>query len=408
MRREVMDCGFLISKRTEGADFCIVNTCSVTALADKKSRQAIRKLKNENCKMKIVVIGCGANEADEMPEVDLAIPNKDKKNTVDKIIDKFQIKNDKSQISDKSQTAIKYRTRALLKVQDGCNNFCAYCIVPFLRGREVSVPLEEVISEAKSLDRLGYKELVISGVNVGKYQPVIPSGAEGSRAQISRQARNDKGNGLEKLLRKILKETSFPRIRLSSINPQDITDGLIDLWDSESRLARHFHLSLQSGSNTVLTRMGRPYTTQEYLDLVKMIYKKMPETAITTDIIVGFPGETDVEFEETCEFVKKAKLAKIHVFRYSNRSGTKASRMPEQLPDDIKKERAARLIRITEQLETKFKEKFIGEKMAVLFEEQKNNFWYGLTSNYIRVKYKSDEKLFNEIKEIPLAEENLA
>lgn len=386
-RREVMERGFLVSDPGH-ADLCIINTCSVTALADKKSRQAIRKLKSLNPQAKIIVTGCGANEAENLVGVDLIISNKDKNNTVEKIINKFQIKD--YQTGDRPPVAIKYRTRALLKIQDGCNNFCAYCIVPFLRGRETSIPVSTVLSEAKKLDRLGYKELVVSGVNIGRY------GMDGY------------GTNLKELLEKIIVATDFKRIRLSSINPQDVSDDLINLWASQPRLARHLHLSLQSGCPSVLTRMGRPYSAQAYFDLVEKIRHKIPAIAVTTDVIVGFPGETDQEFLETVQFVKKAMLAKIHVFRYSNRAGTKAARMLNQVSPEIKKERARLLTQVSKQLEGEFKSNSLGKPAEVLFEEQKNGYWYGLTSNYIRVKYQSDDDLYNKLKSVEIKKEDLS
>lgn len=386
-RREVMERGFLVSDPGH-ADLCIINTCSVTALADKKSRQAIRRLRSLNPQAKIIVTGCGANEAENLAGVDLIISNKDKNNTVEKIINKFQIKD--YQTGDKLPVAIKYRTRALLKIQDGCNNFCAYCIVPFLRGRETSIPVSTVLSEAKKLDRLGHKELVVSGVNIGRY------GMDGY------------GTNLKELLEKIIVATDFKRIRLSSINPQDVSDDLINLWASQPRLARHLHLSLQSGCPSVLTRMGRPYSAQAYFDLVEKIRHKIPEIAVTTDVIVGFPGETDQEFLETVQFVKKAMLAKIHVFRYSNRAGTKAARMLSQVSPEIKKERARLLTQVSKQLEGEFKSNSLGKPAEVLFEEQKNGYWYGLTSNYIRVKYQSDDDLYNKLKSVEIKKEDLS
>lgn len=401
-----MKAGFLVTA-PEKADICIVNTCSVTAVADKKSRKAIQKLKIDNPNLLIVVTGCGARQAKDLPEVNMWIPNNDKERIFGLVLKELKLKNldlirnSKLEIRNSST-----RTRALLKVQDGCNNFCAYCIVPHLRGREVSYPLEAVIKEAKKLRQMGYQELVLSGVNVGKY--------------------NNNGLDLTGLIKKILKETDFPRIRLSSINPQDVTDEMLKLWVGEPRLCRHFHLSLQSGSSSVLKRMGRPYTAEEYLNLSNKIVQLMPEAAITTDIIVGFPGETEEEFKETLDFVNKANLAKLHVFRYSKRAGTRAAVMPSQVPDFVKKERSTLLLRSSRVLEEEFKKRFLGEEMTVLFEKfipvktgsytnmdsgsgsGMTKVWYGLTSNYIRVKYLTGENLENRFKRIKLTNENLA
>jgi threonylcarbamoyladenosine tRNA methylthiotransferase MtaB len=400
-----METGLLVAD-PKSADICIVNTCSVTAMADKKSHQAIRSLKKNNPKLKLVVIGCGAEAARGIEGVDFIVPNKDKDKAFQIISSKYL--NSKSQITNDNRGAENLkaiqasktdsgsgRTRALLKIQDGCNNFCAYCIVPHLRGREVSVPAEEVIREAKKLRKMGYQELVLSGVNVGKY--------------------DSNGLNLTGLIAQILKATDFPRIRLSSINPQDITGEMINLWAGEPRLCRHFHLSLQSGCTMVLKRMGRPYTAEEYLDLSTKIVQRIPEMAITTDVIVGFPGETEKEFKDTESFIKKAPLAKLHVFRYSKRAGTRAAVAPDQVSPDLKKSRSTSLLRSSEVLEKKFKERFLGQEVEVLFEEKKRAsengevpYWYGLTSNYIRVKYQSNEDLENKFKTVKLSPENLA
>lgn len=381
LRRQFAEAGILICA-PNNADICIVNTCSVTALADKKSRQKIRSLKTENPKLKIVVIGCGAS--DEIKEADLVIPNKDKRKTFDLVSAVIarnkvtrQIRSPQPKVFAMTGSG---RTRALLKIQDGCNNFCAYCIVPYLRGREASVPANDAVAEAKKLDKMGYRELVLSGVNVGKY--------------------SSDGNDLTGIIRQILSKTSFKRIRLSSVNPQDITDDMIELWKSEPRLCRHFHLSLQSGSDSVLERMGRPYTAERYLELVQKIKKSMPDLALTTDIIVGFPGETEKEFAETCDFVKQVGFAKLHVFRYSKRVGTRAAEMSDQVPAEVKKARSESLIKIGEVLRNDFVGKCMDKEVEVLFEEKKGEYWYGLSSNYIRVKFKSEENLGNKFRVI--------
>lgn len=400
LRRDFLEAGFMITEPSS-ADLVIVNTCSVTALADKKSRQAIRKLKNENCKLKIVVIGCGAKAAKDMPEVDLVIPNKDK----DKVL-KIILRHLNIDLSDYALYPIpntqysQSRTRALLKVQDGCNNFCTYCIVPHLRGQEVSISADKLVKEAKKLEKMGHKELVISGVNVGKYEYSTDNG------KLISQSQDNKTIKLVDLIRLILNETDFPRIRLSSINPQDITDELIELWATEERLCRHFHLSLQSGSDTVLKRMGRPYYAHKYYSVVKKITQKIWDVAITTDIIVGFPGETDEEFQETCDFVNKVGFSKIHVFPYSKRKGTRATLMINQVDQETKKQRAKALRQIGANLRRTSLKQFREVPFEVLFEERKGDYWYGLTSNYIKVSHKSNQNLTNTIKTIKLGKSN--
>lgn len=458
LRRQVLESSFLISENPEDADFVIVNSCSVTAVADRKTRQMIKQSKIKNRKSKIILVGCGAKAAKGCLEVNLIIANRDKLDALKMIMKKFAVKmpNYKYQITNKSKNPndekLKHktiqasktinenqskRTRALLKIQDGCNNFCAYCIVPYLRGREVSVPVADVILEAKKLEEMGYKELVLSGVNVGRYHSqvkiknekvkkdtVVILSESTSRRIPLQQVQNSASVNLTTLIRLILKETNFPRIRLSSINPQDITDEMIKLWAGEPRLCRHFHLSLQSGSDGVLKRMGRPYSVQKYYSLSKKIVQKLPDMAITTDVIVGFPGETKAEFAETCNFVYKVGFAKLHVFRYSPRPGTRAAEMPNQVSDTLKTRRSKELIEISKELESNFKNHFLGREMEVLFEEKKSQKgstlsskrvepsqemeWYGLTSNCIRVKYKSGTDLQNQLRKIKLKKENLA
>lgn len=385
LKRQFLEAGFWVSDSSK-ADLCIVNTCSVTAIADKKSRLAIRNLRNKNPKLKIIATGCGAEKVQNCPEVDYWIPNSQKENAFSLIIKKFNL--DCAQKLNKkiieTYTNEKGRTRAILKVQDGCNNFCTYCIVPYLRGREKSYSPQSILENAQRLEKLGYKEIIISGVNVGRY--------------LYRE--NNQVINFYKLLKLILENTNFSRIRLSSINPQDFNEKLITLWGKEIRLCRHLHLSLQSGSNSVLKRMGRPYNVQGYYSLVKRIRHYLPGVAITTDVIVGFPGETDKEFLETVDFIKKVRFAKLHIFPYSPREGTKAFAMKDQVADIIKKDRAQQLKSLGERLSDNYMNKFLNKKISVLFEEQKHEGWLGLSSNYLKVLTKTNEDLKNQIKEV--------
>lgn len=411
IKRQFLLTGFTVVD-PKYADIIIINTCSVTSVADKKSKIAIRKLKRENGAARIVVMGCAAKGVTGMSEVDLIISNQEKDKTFE-IISSSKLISSKFTQKPRARTQnLDIRTRALLKVQDGCNNFCTYCIVPYLRGREKSVPFLEVLKEAKRMEKMGYREIVISGVNVGKYsspidKTVIPKIKTSTEEGII---------NLEGLLRTILSETKIPRIRLSSINPQDVSEGLINLWAKESRLCRHLHLSLQSGSDLILKKMGRPYTKKQYLDLVKKIRKQIPGIAITTDLIVGFPGETEREFQETKDFVKKILFARIHVFPYSKRERTKAANMLNQINENEKKNRSKKLRSISKNLSNDFKKKFIGTEQEVLFEgfdrklnkkNQKKKDWLGLTSNYIKVRYESEKDLKNKILKIRLNKSNI-
>ncbi len=378
LRRRFLAAGFVLTG-AESADLGIINTCSVTALADKKSRQAIRRIRRKNKKMKLVVVGCGVEESRGLPEVDLFIPNEKKEKA-------FEItcgKKDVGAVWDSGG-----RTRALLKIQDGCGRACAYCVVPRLRGKERSRPAAEVLREAGALDGAGYRELVLTGVNVGRYGKGL-------------------GVGLFKLLERILAETGFFRIRLSSVNPVEVTDELIELWAAEPRLCRHFHLSLQSGSRAVLERMRRPYGPGEFLATVGKIREKLPEAAVTTDVIVGFPGETEAEFAETCDFVRKVGFSKLHVFCYSKRKGTEAAGMSGQVPESVKKDRARVLSGIGEGLRQAYAERFLGQKLKVLFEEKKGSSWVGLSSNYLRIRKRSKKDLRNKMELVEVSSENI-
>ena len=422
LRRQFLEAGFFVSNAAN-SDILIVNTCSVTALADKKSRQAIRRIKKQNPHIAIIVIGCGALLAKDLSEVSMIIPNGKKDKVFDILIREFELKSDFSKKTKNippysyetspNQENFKDRTRALLKVQDGCNNFCAFCIVPSLRGRERSFSLEEVIKEAKKLERLGYKELVITGVNVGKYRYSIGSKKNQKMALLEIREQDCSDNFLLEvdlylLIKALLKNTNFPRIRLSSINPQDINDKIISLWANEPRLSSYFHISLQSGSENILKRMKRPYTAQNYYSIVRKIIKKIPGIAITTDIIVGFPGESDQDFRETINFVKKVKFAKIHVFPFSSRAGTKAFYMKNHVAPSVIKERAKTLRLLGAGMREAFCLRFVNTDQEVLFEKKRGDYWYGLTSNYIKIRYKSEKDLRNKFTKIRIKKSQIA
>jgi threonylcarbamoyladenosine tRNA methylthiotransferase MtaB len=276
-----------------------------------------------------------------------------------------------------------FRTRALVKVQNGCNSFCAYCIVPLVRGREKSLPLDRVVAEVRDRVAEGDKEAVLTGTKIGSY--------------------NYEGAGLKELLQRILKETDIARLRLSSLQPNEINPELIGLWEDD-RLCRHFHLSLQSGSDAVLNRMKRRYTASDYQQAVASIREAVPEAAITTDVIVGFPGETDEEFQESYNLAERMEFARIHVFTYSPRPGTQAATMPDQVGDKAKRERSRQMLALARTCLRNFRRKFLGRTLTVLWEKETCGVWSGLTDNYIRVFTKSDKDLTNKIMPVKLAE----
>jgi threonylcarbamoyladenosine tRNA methylthiotransferase MtaB len=286
----------------------------------------------------------------------------------------------------KSSTSYRptFRTRAFIKVQDGCDNFCAYCIVPIVRGREKSLPVEQVVAEVRQRVAQGYKEAVLTGVKIGAY--------------------NGDGVNLRGLLEHILAETDVARLRLSSLQPQEVTPELIRLWHDQ-RLCRHFHLSLQSGSDGVLSRMKRCYSASDYQESVALIRNIVAEAAITTDIMVGFPGETSAEFEQSFNFCRQMEFARIHVFSYSTRQGTQAAQMPQQVGDRAKKQRSQKILALAKESIQTFNRQFLGRAMPVLWEKRSGDgIWSGLTDNYIKVYTKSDEDLTNKLLPVKLAE----
>jgi threonylcarbamoyladenosine tRNA methylthiotransferase MtaB len=383
LARQFAFAGYELATDVKEADVYILNTCTVTHTADSKSRHLLRLAHRRNPQALLVATGCYAQRvASELAEIEgvrLVVGNEQK-------VDLLQILqgighsdglNSSGEGSAGTVKADVLRTRALIKIQDGCRNFCAYCIVPFVRSNEKSVPLVQVIREVGQRAKEGYQEVVLTGTRVGAYS----SG----------------GIDLKGLLERILKETDIPRIRLSSLQPQEISPELISLWRN-SRLCPHFHLSLQSGSATVLARMKRRYTPAEYEQTVALIRKKVPAVAITTDIIVGFPGETDGEFRESLEFCRCLEFARIHVFPFSSRSGTEAAKMAGQVAEKTKKERSQKMLALAEESARRFKEKFAGELLDVLWEKQtEDGLWSGVTGNYIRVYTRGNRDLGNKL-----------
>ena len=357
----------------------MLNTCAVTAAASRQSRQAARRLHRRNPSARLVFAGCDAEMEPEraaaIPGVDLLVGNRDKERLVDLVLERFS--QDVSmpvaaQAADSVHVFPGVRTRAFLKVQDGCNNHCTFCIVSTLRGEERSRPIAAVVQEVNQLIALGYREVVLTGVHLGGYG-------------------RDMGVQLADLVRAILEETPVERLRLSSLEPWDIPPTFFDLWQRyPGRLMPHLHLPLQSGCDATLRRMGRRYTTAQYAALVTAARERIPDVVITTDIIVGFPGETEAEFEATLRYVESLHFGHIHIFTYSPREGTPAARMPGQVPPAVKKERSHRLHARMRESKQSVLQNFVGSRRPVLWEEvvgQEDGYrtWSGLTDNYLRV-----------------------
>ena len=377
LARQFAEAGYRLVSAHDKADVYILNTCTVTHIADRKSRHLLRVARRHNPDVLVVATGCYAQRASQelagIEGVSLVVGNEEKPNLLRLLEEAGYLGSPAPQ---DSSDGLGFRTRAMIKIQDGCDNFCAYCIVPLVRGREKSLPVEEAVAEVKYRVAQGYREVVLTGVEIGSY--------------------NYDDVDLRGLVGRILNETGVERLRLSSLQPPEITPEFIGLW-RDPRLCPHFHLSLQSGSDGVLKRMKRRYSTADYEQAVSVIRGVVPDVAITTDIIVGFPGETEAEFEQSFSFCRQMQFARMHVFSFSSRDGTEAAKMPQQVGDRVKKERSEKMLALAEDSARRFHQSFLGQKLAVLFEQQYSGQWSGLTGNYIRVYAQSSEDLTNKI-----------
>jgi threonylcarbamoyladenosine tRNA methylthiotransferase MtaB len=377
--RDLVSAGFEIVDDPADADLSIVNSCTVTHIAARKSRQRVRQCARANPQAQIVVTGCHAEiaptEAARLPGVRLVVGSANKEQLVKTICARFGPA--PSDAPAPMPRLLGAHTRAFVKVQDGCDNACTYCIVRIARGSQRSRPSQVILDEILARQAEGYQEIVLTGVHIGAYG-------------------RDRGQTLAGLVREVLAHTQFPRLRLSSIEPWDLTPDLLELWDNP-RLCRHLHLPLQSGSDATLERMNRRYTASEYSDLLAAARRTIPDLAVTTDVIVGFPGETEADFEASAAFVDAMAFARLHVFPFSARQGTAAAGMPAQVPATVKKERAARMAAIGQRCGMAFRSRFLAQTMDVLWESQSSGQWDGLTDNYIRVWVASALSLANRI-----------
>lgn len=354
------------------ADVYVINTCAVTAEAEHKSRKLIAQAKRSNPEAKIIVTGCYGELATEklrLSGASLIVGNNEKQDLAAIIYDLKKIKQPK--LPGQPVPAAN-RSRAVVKVQDGCDQFCTYCVIPYLRGTLSSKHPESVISEIKSLALSGFNEVVLTGIHLGKYGYDL-----------------NQSLNLTTLLTRLLNETTIRRIRLSSIEPLEITDDLIDLIAESDRLARHLHVPLQSANDEILTAMNRPYKSEEFLRLVDKIREKVPETAITTDILVGFPGETENQFRDTARLAKQINFRKIHVFKYSDRPMIPAAKYPNKISVAVKSERAAEILKISLQSAGKFAKSYVGKVLEIVSEKSDGGWRQGLSSNYLKVRFKN-------------------
>ncbi|QDW84459.1 tRNA (N(6)-L-threonylcarbamoyladenosine(37)-C(2))-methylthiotransferase MtaB [Staphylococcus pasteuri] len=385
------------------ADVFVINTCTVTNTGDKKSRQIIRRAIRKNPDAVVCVTGCYAQtssaEIMEIPGVDVVVGTQDRHKLLD-YIDEFQkerqpingvgniMKNRKYEELD-----VPYftdRTRASLKIQEGCNNFCTFCIIPWARGLMRSRDPEKVVEQATTLVNSGYKEIVLTGIHTGGYGQDL------------------KNYNLAQLLRDLDQVDGLERIRISSIEASQLTDEVISVLESSNKIVRHLHIPLQSGSDTVLKRMRRKYTMEHFSERITKLHQALPDVAITSDVIVGFPGETEEEFQETYDFIVKHKFSELHVFPYSSRIGTPAARMDDQIDEEIKNERVHKLIELSNQLAKEYASKFEDEVLEVIPEEsgETPNTLVGYADNYMKVEFEGNEDLIGQIVKVKIQKAN--
>ena len=390
--------GYEIVPFSEIADVYIVNTCSVTNMSDRKSRQMLHKAKKQNPDAVVVATGCYVQTAVDKVKEDLAIDiiiGNNKKKEVVPILEEYFKENEKDFVIDINNTSeyedleistVTEHTRAHMKIQDGCNNFCSYCIIPYARGRIRSRKMDSIREEMVRLAEKGFKEIVLTGINLGCY-------SDGEKTLIDVIEMADEIEGIE-------------RVRLGSLDPEVITPDFVERIGKCRKICPHFHLSLQSGCNNTLKAMNRHYTAEEYFEKCEMLRSVFENPAFTTDIIVGFPGESDEDFEASLDFAKKVEFSRIHVFKYSKRDGTVAAKMPNQVDERIKTKRSDILIATGEELVKKYNENKLGTYDFVLWEERKQingrEYWVGHTTDYVEVALETDEELAGKIQKVAL------
>lgn len=398
MEHLLLEKGHEIGSFEEACDGYVINTCSVTAVADKKNRAVIRRCRRDNPQAVIAVCGCYSQhdpEAVRALGIDVIGGSGQRQAFVEMLLDAAGEKRHEEQLDNAlgrrefeclPAGGLEERTRAMLKVQDGCVNFCTYCIIPYTRGPIRSAPLEVAVAQAKELADRGYREIVLTGIEIagwGQDQPGKPE--------------------LALLVEEICKAVPDLRIRLGSLEPRVVTEDFCRRLSVFSNLCPQFHLSMQSGSDTVLSRMKRKYDTARYYQSVELLRKFFPECAVTTDMIVAFPGETEEEFAESLAFIRKCAFADMHIFPYSRRPGTPADKMPGQHNNATKEARSRAAIALAEEMSRAYREGFVGRTLEVLFEEREGEFYTGHAPNYIKV-YARGENLHNEIRTVTVLE----
>ncbi len=400
MTQQFIENDYEVVDHTQKADIYIVNTCTVTNMSDRKSRQMLRRVKELNKEAVVVACGCYAQvakeELEKIKEINLVLGNNEKKDIVQYVEKYIKSKIPEVQTEDVmhqkdfvefGDITFTEKTRAVIKIQDGCDRFCSYCIIPYARGRVRSRKPEHILSEIRKIAKEGIQEVVITGIHIASYGKDFK-----------------KQYGLIDLLEEMNEIEGIERIRLGSIEPLLITEAFVNRLEKLTKVCHQFHLSLQSGCDETLKRMNRRYTTEQFKDIVALLRNKFEDVILTTDIIVGFPGESEEEFEKTYTFLKEIKFYKMHVFKYSPRKGTKAAVMPNQIDGNKKEERSRKLIELSNQNEKAYNQNYIGKEVEILFEEEKNGIWQGHTKNYILAHYKTEKNIENRIMKLQCIE----
>ena len=381
--------GYVRSEGKEPVDLCIVNTCTVTESADVSSRQAVRQVVRQNPGVEVIVTGCAAEKDKEgfskIGGVLRVIPNKEKEDLLPQVFPEeswpeFSIEH------------FEAHTRAFVKVQDGCNSFCTYCIIPYVRGRSRSRRLSSILEEVRGLVKTGFKEIVLTGINIGDFDGAPEEGEDPlSLADLVKAV--DQIEGVE-------------RLRISSIDPDEVTDELMDAVLNGRSTCPSLHIVLQSGSNTVLKRMNRKYTAQMFMESIDKMRNANKDFSFTTDVIVGFPGETEEDFEDTIKAMREVRFAKVHMFPYSRRDRTRAALYPEQTPPDVLQRRKRRVLEVSEEISFSLREEYVGKTMSVLLEskEKGKESFSGHTENFLQVSVEGEGLASNKIVEVFLEE----
>ena len=394
MEKLLQEQGIEVGDMKDACDAYIINTCSVTAVADKKNRAVIRRVRRDHPQAVLAVCGCYTQHAADKLEdmgIDVFGGSAQRQEFLEKVLEAVETKQSARVLDEALRRrsfevlpagGLEGRTRAMLKVQDGCVNFCSYCIIPYTRGPVRSAPLELAVEQAKGLAAEGFREIIITGIEIASWGVDLPGKPQ-----------------LETLITAVCEAVPDLRVRLGSLEPRVITETFCENMTKLPNLCPQFHLSMQSGCDSVLERMKRKYDTARYLESVELLYKYFPGCAVTTDMIVAFPGETEEEFQQSLEFIQKCRFADMHIFPYSRRPGTPADKMPGQHRNDVKEDRSRRAIAVAEEMSMAYRQAMIGTCQEVLFEEVQEGFFTGHAPNYMKI-YVKGQDLHNQVRRV--------